>query len=117
MRLEDLMIHAVILELQHTHIPVAARAGQETARLVGGPGDDVHAGGVQGEIEDLGPCCAGLAPDEDFAVVGGGGEDVAVFGVRPGDGPDCAFVSVEVGCQLVLGLGEGKVEGRGYIPF
>ena len=34
-----------------------------------------------GEIGDFGPDAGLLAPDEDFAVVGGGGEDVAVFGV------------------------------------
>jgi len=62
---------------------------------VGGPGDDVYGGGVQGEIEDFAPGCAGFAPDEDFTVVAGGGEDVAVFGVGPGDGPDGAFVSFE----------------------
>jgi hypothetical protein len=38
-----------------------------------------------------------FAPDENFAVVAGAGEDVAVFGVGPGDGPDGAFVSVAEG--------------------
>lgn len=38
----------------------------------------------------------GLAPDEDFAVVGGGGQDVAVFGVGPGYGPDGTFVAADV---------------------
>jgi hypothetical protein len=50
---------------------------------------------VQGEIKDAGPGVARFAPDEDFAVVRGGGEYVAVFRVRPGDGPDCSFVSGE----------------------
>jgi len=36
---------------------------------------------------------AGFAPDEDFAVVGGGGENVAVLGVCPGNGPYCSFVA------------------------
>ncbi len=34
-----------------------------------------------GEIGDFGPDAGLFAPDEDFAVVGGGGEYVAVFGV------------------------------------
>jgi hypothetical protein len=49
---------------------------------------------VQREVEDSLPLGALLAPDEDFAVVAGGGEDVAVFGVGPGDAPDCSFVAV-----------------------
>ena len=49
---------------------------------------------MKGEIENSRPGVALLAPDEDFTVVRGGGEDVAVFGVRPGDGPNCSFVSV-----------------------
>lgn len=65
---------------------------------MGGPGDDVHGCGVEGEIEYFCPGGArtggGFAPDEDFAVVGCGGEDVAVFWMRPGDGPDCSFVAV-----------------------
>jgi hypothetical protein len=46
------------------------------------------------EVEDLGPGVVGFAPDDYFAVVARRGEDVAVFGVGPGDGPDGAFVSV-----------------------
>lgn len=34
-----------------------------------------------GEIGDFGPLGGLFAPDEYFAVVGGGGEDVAVFRV------------------------------------
>ena len=34
-----------------------------------------------------------LLPDDDLAVVGGGREDRPVLGVRPGDGPDRAFVA------------------------
>lgn len=35
-----------------------------------------------------------FAPYVDLAVVGGGGEEDAVFGVGPGDAPDGAFVAV-----------------------
>jgi hypothetical protein len=65
---------------------------------VGRPRDYVYGCGVQGEIEDPRPGVAGFAPDEDFAVVGGGRKDVAVFWVGPGDGPDCSFVSVGEEC-------------------
>jgi hypothetical protein len=49
---------------------------------------------VESEIENSGPLAVCFAPDEDFTVVGGGCEDVAVFGVGPGDRPDGSFVSV-----------------------
>lgn len=61
---------------------------------MGSPAYHVHAGGVDGEFEDLGPGCGGglgtaggesvagcFTPDEDFAVVGGGGEEGAEFRV------------------------------------
>jgi hypothetical protein len=48
---------------------------------------------VQCEVEDSGPGCASLFPDEDFAIVGGGCEDVTVLRVSPGDRPYCSFVS------------------------
>lgn len=48
---------------------------------------------MEGEVEDARPGGVRFAPDEDFAVVAGGGEDVAVFGVCPGDAPDGAFVA------------------------
>lgn len=61
---------------------------------MGRPGDDVYGGGVVREVEDLGPGGVGFAPDDYFAVVARRGEDVTVFRVGPGDGPDGAFVSV-----------------------
>jgi len=36
-----------------------------------------------------------FAPDEDFAVVGGGSEYCAEFRMGPGDTPDGAFVAVK----------------------
>jgi hypothetical protein len=54
------------------------------AGLGRGPGDQVDGGGVQGELVDALPLVLRLlAPDQDAAVVGGGGEDGAVFGVGP----------------------------------
>ena len=58
------------------------------------------------------PGGAGFPPDEHFAVVAGGGEDVAIFGVRPGDGPDGAFVAG----GLVSGVERGGKGGEVY-PF
>jgi hypothetical protein len=100
MRLEDLVIHTVVFEFEDADIPIAACASQKTAGFVGRPGDYVYGCGVQGEIEDFGPGGAGFPPDEDFPVVAGGGEDVAVFGVGPGDRPYCSFVS-----RILLGDG------------
>ena len=46
-----------------------------------GPGDEVYACAVQREGRDDAPSCGLFAPDQDAAVVGGGGEDGAEFGV------------------------------------
>jgi len=56
---------------------------------------------VEGEVEDFRPGGACLAPDEDFSVITGAGEDVAVFGMCPGHAPYCSFMAVGV---LVWGL-------------
>jgi hypothetical protein len=47
---------------------------------------------VEGEFVDALPLGILLAVDEDMAVVGGAGEDGAVFGMCPGDTPDSAFM-------------------------
>ena len=60
---------------------------------MGTPGERIDRGGVEGEIVDFRPDRLRLAVDEDFAIVAGGGEDVAVFRVGPGDGPDGSFMS------------------------
>lgn len=67
---------------------------------------------MQGEIKDFAPACALFAPDEYLPVVAGAGEDVTVFGMCPGDGPDCAFVSGRV--RLVE---SGKDGRRGMYPL
>lgn len=36
---------------------------------------------MQGEVGDLLPLGRLFAPDQDFTVVAGGGEDIAIFGV------------------------------------
>jgi hypothetical protein len=95
----------VLLELEHADVAVAAGAGEQAAGLVGRPRDGVDAGLVQGEVVDARPGARGrggagllggggaLAPDDDLAVVARRGEDVAVFGVGPGDAPDRALVA------------------------
>jgi hypothetical protein len=60
------------------------------------PGDEVDRGGVESDFVDLLPGGRLLAPDDDFAVIGRGCEDVAVFRMRPGDAPYGAFVSVDL---------------------
>lgn len=63
------------------------------------PGHKVDGCRVQGDFVDFLPGGGLLAPDEDFAVVGRGREDVAIFGVGPGYAPYCAFVSSRIECQ------------------
>lgn len=48
---------------------------------------------MESEVKNASPLIVCFAPDEYFSVVGGGGENVAVFWVCPGDRPYCAFVS------------------------
>ncbi len=48
---------------------------------------------MEGEFVDALPLGVLLAEDEDAAVVGGGGEDGAVFGVGPGAAPDGRVVA------------------------
>ena len=75
-----------------------------TARFRRTPGDDVDGCGVQSEFVDALPLGVLLAPDEDAAVVGGAGEDGAVFGVGPGDAPHGAFVAANISiCCFVSG--------------
>jgi hypothetical protein len=82
------------LELVDGDAAIGARACEDAAAFVGRPAHHVYAGCVDCELEDLRPCrgggllgacgeaCGGcFAPNEDFAVVGGGGEEGAEFGV------------------------------------
>lgn len=89
---ESTVVEVVVLELEDRDVAVRGRAGQQAARLVGRPRDDVDRGLVQRKVEDLLPRALLLAPDEDLAVVAGRGENVAVFGVCPGYAPDRALV-------------------------
>jgi len=91
---EDAVLPAVILELEHANVSVGRGASEKAAGLVRGPRYDVDAGLVEGEIEDALPCAVLLPPDENFSVVACARLDVAVFGVRPGYAPDGAFVTV-----------------------
>lgn len=94
---ERRVVNGVVLELEHADVTVRRRARQQAASFVGRPGDNVDRSLVQGEVVDALPLvvlCALFLPDEDFAVVAGRGEDVAVLGVCPGDAPDGAFVAV-----------------------
>jgi hypothetical protein len=81
---EDGVLEGVVLEAEHADAAVGAGGGQVAAGLGRRPGDQVDRGGVQGELVDALPLVLRLlAPDQDAAVVGGGCEDGAVFGVGP----------------------------------
>ena len=60
------------------------------------PADGVDRGFVNAVLLYDGPVIAGLLPQEDPAVIGARGEDVAKLGVRPSNLPDRAFVSEKV---------------------
>lgn len=93
MRREEHVRESVVVEGEHADVGVGGCGSEMTARFLWGPGDEVDGGGVEGEFVDALPGARLLAPDEDAAVVGGGGEDGAEFGVRPGDAPHGAFVA------------------------
>jgi hypothetical protein len=75
------------------------------------PGERIDRGSVQREVVDSSPLRVCLSPDEHFPVIGGTRKDVAVLWVCPGDGPDCSFVAVWLGCQLEARDRESKVTG------
>lgn len=99
---EDGVGKGVVFEAQHADLAITARGGEMTSRLRRRPGDEVDRRGVEGEFVDALPGAVLFAPDEDATVVGGGGEDGAVFGVCPGDTPDGAFMSFQCLGQTVL---------------
>lgn len=101
MRGEDLVCPIVVLEFEYGNIAVGRCAREKTACLVRGPCDQVDRGGVEGDFVDLLPAAGLFAPDEDFAVIRGRGEDVAVFGVGPCYAPDGALVAVAVSGRIV----------------
>lgn len=88
--MERLVGPGIVPELKDTDVTVGRGAGKETTALVRGPRYHIHRSGVQGEIEDLGPGAAAsgggrvvrlLAPDQDLAIVRGGGQNRAKLGV------------------------------------
>jgi len=102
---EDGVLERVVLEAEHADAAVGAGGGQVAAGLWRRPGDQVDRGGVQGELVDALPLVLRLlAPDEDAAVVGGGCEDGAVFGVGPRNAPDGAFMAVVTMLEVCLAM-------------
>ena len=49
------MVHAVVLELKHTHIAIGGGAGKKATAFMRSPRDDVNACGVQCKIKDFLP--------------------------------------------------------------
>lgn len=85
-----------LLELKHADPAVGAGACEQTAGFVRRPGDYIYRGGVVCEFSNATPAARGLiAPDEDPGIIGGGGEDVAVFGVGLGGGVSEGGAGVE----------------------
>lgn len=60
-------------------------------------------------LSQLRPLALSLLPDYHLAVVGGAREDVAEFGVRPGDLPNGPIVAAEYGGQSWGDEWEGHV--------
>ena len=94
------------------------------AEFVRGPRDGVDARGVQREVDQSRPlrgvAASRFAPDDDLAIVRGGCEDGAEFGVRPCEAEDGGFVAFEgrgESVGVVLGVdvedAEGAVGGAG----
>lgn len=54
-RREDLVAPCVILELKDGYVAVAGGAGEQAARIMRGPRDQVYACGVEGEFVDFLP--------------------------------------------------------------
>jgi len=77
------MCWAVVGEVENGDEAIGRGAGKVAAGFVWRPREQVHRGSVEGEgvVECPGGGGGVEAPDEDFAVVGGGGEDGAEFGV------------------------------------
>lgn len=67
---------------------------------------------MKGEFVDALPLAILFPPDEDAAVVGARCEDGAIFGVRPGDRPDCSLVAFEgLGQAVLLALDFEDLDG------
>lgn len=84
----------VVFELKDRDVAIGRSAGENASCFVWCPCNKVDGCGVECYIVDLLPGTILFAPYEDFAVVRGGCEDVAVLGVGPCHAPDSAFVSV-----------------------
>jgi hypothetical protein len=87
---EGLVSPGIIPELKDTDVTVGRCASQEASALMRSPRYHVYGSGVKREIEDFGPGAAAggggrvlrlLAPDQDLAIVRGGGQNRAEFGV------------------------------------
>jgi hypothetical protein len=87
---ERLVGPRIVPELKDADMTIGRSAGKEASALVRGPRYHVHRRGVKGEIEDLGPRAAAsrrgrvlqlFPPDQDLAIVRGGGQNCAKLGV------------------------------------
>ena len=91
------MIDGVVFEFENGNVAVGGSAGEKATSFMRGPGYDVDRGFVQGKVVDALPLVVLSAlffPDEDFAIKAGGGKDVAILWMRPGDAPYSTFMAV-----------------------
>lgn len=88
------MCPRIILELEHRDIAIRGSACEEATSFVWCPCDEVDGCGVEGYVVDFLPGAGLFAPDDDFPVIRGGCQDVAVLGMCPCYAPDCAFMPV-----------------------
>lgn len=72
-RLENLTRPIALLKLQNADFTVTGGACEKTPRLMWGPADDIDGSAMDMKIGDFGPLRILLAPDDNLAIVGGGG--------------------------------------------
>lgn len=72
MRLKDLTRPIAFLKFQYADFTIAGGAREQTSRFVGRPADYIDRRCVKSEISHFRPLRGLLAPNEDFAIVGGG---------------------------------------------
>ena len=56
------------------------------------------------------PSAVFLLPDDDFPVIGTGGQDIAIHGVGPGHLPYWPLMSVREGVRLLRGSGDTQYQ-------
>lgn len=90
----NLIPRPIILNLINAHSAIGASAGEQAPKLMGRPLDRVDGRSVVREFSEPVPGASSLLPDNHLAVVARRGENVAEFGVGPGNLPYGAVMAV-----------------------